>query len=179
MVLLYSTLVPLGSSLIKFSLSGTDGKTYTHASFSGKKALIIVFTCNHCPYAQALEERLIALQKKYLCEEVQIIAINSNDGEQYPDDRFKKMKEKRYPFPYLHDETQEVAKAYQAQCTPDIYIYDQEQKLAYHGRFDDNWQNEAGVTSHDTENALIALLKNETPSEVQYPSMGCSIKWKK
>lgn len=178
MVLLRSTLVPLGSPIIPFSLPATDGNVYSPSSFAGKKVLVILFTCNHCPYAQALEGRLLEFQKKYLPENVQVVAINSNDAENYPDDNFEEMKKKEYPFPYLYDETQEVARAYQAQCTPDIYVYDSEQRLAYHGRFDDNWQNEAGVTSHDLEDAVVALLRKEKPADMQYPSMGCSIKWK-
>ncbi|MCF7812650.1 thioredoxin family protein [Candidatus Gracilibacteria bacterium] len=178
MVLLHSVSVPLGSPMTDFRLPSTDGKDYSLASFSDKDILILVFTCNHCPYAQAIEERLIQFQKKYVSDGVQVIAINANDAEKYPEDSFEKMKDKNYPFPYLRDESQEVARMYKAQCTPDIYVYDRERKLAYHGRFDDNWQNEGGVTSHDLEKAVQVLLKGERFTGEQVPSMGCSIKWK-
>lgn len=178
MALLNSTLVPIGSPAINFCLPGTDEKEYCLGSFSGKEVLVLIFTCNHCPYAKALEGRLIEFQKKYFTKNVQIIAINANDDSTYPDDSFEEMKKKNYPFPYLRDETQEIARVYQAQCTPDIYVYDQERRLSYHGRFDNNWQDEAGVTTYDLEDAVQAILKKENPPEPQYPSMGCSIKWK-
>lgn len=151
---------------------------YSPTSFVNKKVLVIVFTCNHCPYAKAVEQRLIALHEKYSPKGMQLVCINANDAETYPDDSFKHMQEKHYPFPYLYDETQSVACLFQAQCTPDIYVYDHAQNLAYHGRFDDNWQDEHAVTSHDTEEAVKALLCGQKPNQNQQPSMGCSIKWK-
>ena len=183
MTLLHSVSVPIGSPIIDFFLPGTDGKTYSVESFADKKVLVFVFTCNHCPYANAIEDRLIEFQEKYADQGVQVIAINSNDAENYPDDSYEKMveraKEKNYPFIYLYDESQEVAHAYQTQCTPDLYVYDENRELAYHGRFDDNWQNPNAVTSHDLKETVKALLAGEEPNPEQHPSMGCSIKWKK
>jgi len=178
MVLLHSVPVPIGSPIIDFDLAGVDGQNYSVASFEDKEILVIVFTCNHCPYAQAIEQRLIDFQSRYASQGVQVIAINSNDSETYPDDNFENMKEKDYPFPYLHDETQEIARLYQAQCTPDIYVYNRARNLVYHGRFDDNWQNPNAVSSHDLEDAVDTLLAGQIPSPDQQPSMGCSIKWK-
>jgi thiol-disulfide isomerase/thioredoxin len=158
-------------------LKNTDGKMYTPKNFSHAKVLVIIFTCNHCPYAQAVEKRLLEFHKKYAEKNVQLVCINANDAENYPDDSFENMQKKKYPFPYLYDETQTVAHTFQAQCTPDIYAY-YEQKLAYHGRFDDNWQDQNAVTSHNLEEAVKALLADKKPSADQKPSMGCSIKWK-
>ncbi len=177
MVLLRSVSVPLGSSLPDFTLKNTDGKMYTLKNFAHAKVLVIVFTCNHCPYARSLEKRLLEFHKKYAKQDVRLVLINANDAENYPDDSFENMQKKKYPFPYLYDETQHVARAFQAQCTPDMYVYC-EKKLAYHGRFDDNWQDEKAVTSHDLENAVEFLLKGQKPTPDQKPSMGCSIKWK-
>ncbi len=178
MVLLHSISVPLGSALPSFQLKNTDGKICTPKNFIDAKILVIVFTCNHCPYAQAVENRLLEFHKKYAKKNVQLVCINANDAENYPDDSFQNMQKKKYPFPYLYDETQSTARIFQAQCTPDLYVYDGAQRLAYHGRFDDNWQNEKTVTSHDLEDAVKALLAGKMPSPDQKSSMGCSIKWK-
>jgi len=178
MVLLHSVPIPLGSPLPNFQLKNTDEKMYTPEDFTHAKVLVIVFTCNHCPYAQAVEKRLLEFHKKYAGKNVQLVCINANDAENYPDDSFENMQKKKYPFPYLYDGTQNVARIFQAQCTPDIYLYDENQKLAYHGRFDDNWQDETAVTTHDLEDAVKSLLAGKKPNADQKPSMGCSIKWK-
>ncbi len=181
-MLLESTQVPLGTPAEPFSLMGTDDKEYTLEEFKGAKALVIVFMCNHCPYVQALWSRLVELQEKYKDQGVQFVGINPNYNPDYPEDSFEKMKEyyKEYGmnFPYLQDLTQEVARAFKAQCTPDIFVYDAEQKLAYHGRVDDNWKDEGAATKYELDAALEALVKGEKPSEEQKPSMGCSIKWR-
>ncbi len=181
MVLLESTDVPLQSKAHPFALPGIDGKEYKLEEFSGNKAVVIIFMCNHCPYVQGVIKRLIALQEKYKNDKVQFIGINANESENYPEDSMEKMKEyaKKWGlnFPYLRDKTQKIAKKYNAQCTPDIFVYDEHLKLAYHGRIDDNWQEEEKVTSHDLDDALAALIKNKKPKKKQYPSMGCSIKW--
>lgn len=182
MVLLESLQIPLGSSPHDFSLSGVDGKKYGLASAKESDILVIVFMCNHCPYIQACIERLVRLSNDFQNRGVYFIGINSNDGEQYPEDNFEAMKEfaaeHDIQFPYLHDESQEVARAYNAQCTPDIFVYDKDRKLAYHGRIDDNWKDSDKVTSQDLRNALEALLNGKPVSEDQHPSMGCSIKWR-
>lgn len=182
MVLLKSLQLPMGNPIINFSLPATDGKGYGPLDFQDKKVLIVAFICNHCPYAQAVLGRLIAIQSDYAEKGVQILGINSNDAEQYPEDSFEVMQEfydkKGMNFPYLHDESQAIARAYQAQCTPDIFVFDEARKLAYHGRVDDNWQHEDQVTQQDLRLALDAILEGNLVPEPQHPSMGCSIKWK-
>lgn len=181
MALTYSQSIPFGQKAPDFSLPGIDEKTYTLADFKDKKALVIVFMCNHCPYVQACWERLISLQKEFGPNGVQLVGINSNDETAYPYDSFEKMKEfakqKGQNFPYLRDALQQVAKAYCAVCTPDIFVYDEKLGLAYHGRLDDNWQDESKVTKHELADALAAIVQGKKPSPEQNPSMGCSIKW--
>ena len=182
MALLESEMVPLGTPAHDFSLLGTDDKNYSLDAFDDKKVLVIVFMCNHCPYVKAVLERLTQLQKDYDDKGVQLIGINPNDVENYPEDSFENMKktvvEKGISFPYLIDETQEIAKQYDAVCTPDIYAYGSERKLLYRGRIDDNWQNEDRITKRDLKDAIDAILEDRPVSQEQNPSMGCSIKWK-
>lgn len=182
MALTYSTMVPLGTPAPDFKLPGTDGKTYSLNSFKDKEVLVIVFMCNHCPYVKAVLPRLIGLQNRYADKSVQFIGINANDAVKYPDDSMENMKqvarEKKIPFPYLFDETQEVAKAYDAVCTPDPYVFGPERKLLYRGRIDDNWEHPEQVTRRDLEDAINAVLDGQPMTGEQIPSMGCSIKWK-
>lgn len=180
MVLLKSADLKLGDMAHEFSLIGTDGQKYSLESFVSAKALVIVFMCNHCPYVQAIWDRLVKLQAKF--KEVQFVGINPNTANpEYDEETMDKMKEyfERYSmnFPYLEDPDQSVALCYGAVCTPDIFVYDSEQKLVYHGRLDDNWQDEAVVTSHDLALCLESLLSSNPVSEIQKPCMGCSIKW--
>ncbi|MFQ5899976.1 MAG: thioredoxin family protein [Thermodesulfobacteriota bacterium] len=182
MALLKSQMVPLGTPAHDFSLLGIDDKNYSLDSFKEKKVMVIIFMCNHCPYVKAVFKRLIDLQNDYKKKGVQIVGINSNEALNYPEDSFENMKkiaqEKGISFPYLRDETQEVARAYDAVCTPDIYVYGPERKLVYRGRIDDNWQDERAVTKRDLREAVDAILQGEAAPEEQHPSMGCSIKWK-
>ncbi|MBR9976599.1 MAG: thioredoxin family protein [Bacteroidetes bacterium] len=182
MALMYSKGMPVGTDMPPFELKGVDGNTWTPESFADARILVVVFTCNHCPYAKASEDRLIALQKDFSDRGVRFVLINSNDAVRYTDDSFENMvrraKEKNYPFPYLFDETQEVAKAYDAACTPDIFVFDKERKLRYNGRIDDNWQNPEQVTREDLRTVLEDLLAGRDISIDPQPSMGCSIKWK-
>lgn len=199
MALTNSQQIPIGEKAQDFALHGIDERAYTLESFDDKKILVIVFMCNHCPYVQACWDRLIALQNEFGPRGVQFVGINSNDEAQYPDDSFAMMKEfakqKGHNFPYLRDETQQVARAYGAVCTPDIFVYDEVRHLAYHGRIDDNWsdvksdsdprrrvgaseQEPAKVKKRELAEALDALLQGKKPSREQKPSMGCSIKWK-
>lgn len=182
MALMHSMPLPLGKEIIPFSLPATDGKGYGPLDFEDKKVVVIIFMCNHCPYVQAVIDRLIAIQADYSEKGVQLIGINANDAQNYPEDSFEAMQswvnEKGINFPYLQDESQQIALAYQAQCTPDIYVFDQERKLAYHGRIDDNWKEEDHVTQKDLRIALEALLNQKPIPSPQHPSMGCSIKWK-
>lgn len=182
-MLLQNNLNNLGSDLIPFSLKGTDEKTYSENYFEEGDIPVIVFMCNHCPYVIAVIERLIRLQEKLKSSKVKFIGINPNDAVSYPRDSFENMKvfssEKKMNFPYLVDETQETASKYDAVCTPDIFVYDKSKKLAYRGRLDDNWKDETQVRSHELENAITSLVNGNKIEATQYPSMGCSIKWKK
>lgn len=183
MVLLNSENIQLGKPAPDFQLKSVDGKDYNLASFKDAKALVVMFICNHCPYVKAIEDRILQLHRDYKDKGVQLVGICANDPTDYPEDSptnlLKRWQEKEYGFPYLIDETQQVAKAYDAACTPDIYVYDAERKLAYHGQLDDNWKDPSRVTRHDLREALAALLAGEKLTAEQTPSMGCSIKWKK
>jgi len=175
-----STLV-IGSYAPEFSLLGTDGTNYSLSSFSEKKALIAVFSCNHCPYVQAYEERIKQIQNDY-SESTQVVCINSNDDIKYPDDSFEEMvkraSEKKFNFPYLRDSDQSIAKAYGATHTPEIFLFDAERKLVFHGKVDDNWQDENSVRSKYLRNALDELLAGKPISVPETFTIGCTIKWK-
>ena len=182
MTLLQSLQLPMGSQIINFNLPATDGNTYTLTDFSDKEILIIIFMCNHCPYVHAIINRLISIQSDYSNKGVQLIGINSNDSINYPDDSFEAMQkwvtEKVINFVYLHDEDQSIAKAYKAQCTPDIYMFDKSRQLVYHGQIDDNWKDKSNITKHDLRDAINASLAGVLISKNQSPTIGCSIKWK-
>lgn len=172
----------LGDKAPYFSLKGTDGKIYSLEEFKDAKILAVIFTCNHCPYAQAYEQRICSLAELYRPRGVQFVTICSNDSRGYPQDSFDNMVEKSkslgFPFPYLQDETQVTAKAYDAACTPECYVFDSERKLRYHGRVDDNHRDPAHVTHHDLADAIEALLEGTVPEIPLTPAMGCSIKWR-
>ena len=180
MALTESTMVSLGSKAPYFSLPDTDGNNLSIENFS-KEILVVIFTCNHCPYAKAVEDRLIKLANNYNSK-VDFILISSNDSENYPEDSPEKMAEqaesKSYPFPYLYDETQEIAKAYSAVCTPDIFLYNNDRELEYRGRLDDNWKEPEKVSREELKMAIEFILKGEKIDFTQIPSMGCNIKWK-
>jgi peroxiredoxin len=182
MALVESARPELGSDAPDFSLPATDGETYSLESFSDKKALLVMFICNHCPYVIAVQDRLVELARDYQDKGLGVLAICSNDPVRYPADNFEAMKrvarEKGYPFPYAQDETQEVARAYGAECTPDFFLYDADRALAYRGRLDDNWKDPGKVERRELRAAIDALLQGEKPQQAQIPSMGCSIKWK-
>jgi peroxiredoxin len=173
--------LPIGSPAPDFSLPGTDGKTYRLASFAGAKAVVLAFTCNHCPYAQAYEDRFMALIKEFGPRGVAFAAINPNDAQRYPDDSFAKMKERAaartFTFPYLRDETQQVARSYGAVCTPHYFVL-AGGNIAYEGRLDDNWKNPEAATAHDLRSALTAILAGRAAPQPTTNPMGCSIKWK-
>lgn len=177
-----SNTIPLGTSIIPFNLPGIDGKDYSIENFKEADVLVIVFTCNHCPYARAAWPLLIDLYKNFKDKKVAFVAINPNDEVAYPEDSFEVMKQKTkewgIPFLYLRDESQEIAKKYDARCTPDIYVFDKDRKLAYRGRLNDNWQEPEKVKSWDLKDAIEALLSGDEVKQPQFPSMGCSIKWK-
>ncbi|MCS7165126.1 MAG: thioredoxin family protein [Candidatus Calescibacterium sp.] len=176
--------IPLGTEAPYFELKDPYGKVYKLDELFGSKGLVIIFTCNHCPYAQAIWPRSIELYQKVKDKGINFVAINPNVANPaYPEDSIEKMKEYiqklNIPFPYLIDETQEVARKYNAQCTPDIYLYNAERKLVYHGRFDDNWKDPNKVKSKDLEEAILNLIEGREINPEQYPSIGCSIKWVK
>ena len=175
-------MVALRTSAASFRLPGVDSKTYSLESFSDKNVLVIIFMCNHCPYVKAVLQRLIALQAETAHQGVQLIGINSNDVDRYPDDSMENMqkitKEKGINFPYLLDTSQEMAKTYDAVCTPDIYVYGTERKLLYRGRIDDNWEHEEKVTQRNLKEAVDCIVAGKKVSDKQISSIGCSIKWK-
>jgi peroxiredoxin len=182
MALKYSEMIPLGSEAKPFKLKGVDGKIHRLEDYQDKKVLLVVFMCNHCPYVIATQDRINDIQKDYASKGVQVVGINSNDVENYPDDSYENMQkraqEKSYAFDYLIDESQEVAKAYGAVCTPDLFVFDKNRKLQYRGRIDDNWKEPEKVTEKDLRRALDEILEQGSVSFEQKPSMGCSIKWK-
>ena len=182
MALTHSNGLPPGTPMPPFALPATSGTIVTSASFDDAEIVVVVFTCNHCPYAIASEDRLIALQRDFASRGVRFVLISPNDAHRYPEDSFENMRlraeEKEFPFPYLYDETQEIARAYDAACTPDIFVFDRERKLRYNGRIDDNWQEPDRVTREDLRTVLEALLAGREFGFDPVPSMGCSIKWK-
>ena len=175
--------VPLGTPCPDFRLPRVDGGAFGLADAQHARVLVVMFICNHCPYVQAIEDRYVALARTYEGRGVQIVGICSNDPTDYPDDGPKRLlarwREKGYGFPYLVDETQDVARAFKAVCTPDLYVYDAERRLAYHGRLDDSWKDAAAVKHEELAAAIDALLEGKHPQDHQVPSMGCSIKWRK
>ena len=168
----------------EFNLTGTDNQEHSLEEFKDKKAVLVVFTCNHCPYAIASWPLIIGLYQQFH-EHIGFIAINPNDPDSYPDDSFEQMqakvKEWNIPFPYVVDKTQETAKAYQAQCTPDPFLFvrkDDTWQLYYHGRINDNWQEPDKATEKNLESSMHLLLEEKPAPDNQPSSMGCSIKWK-
>ncbi len=172
----------IGDPAPTFSLPGTDGRTHSLDGLSGKPVLVVVFSCNHCPYVQAYEDRLVAIQRDYAGRGVQLIAINSNDDVNYPEDSLEQMvaraKAKGFNFPYLRDASQEVARAYGATHTPQLFVFDRDRSLRYTGKIDDNWQHPAAVTRRYLRDVLDALLSDRAPAESQTHAIGCTIKWK-
>ncbi len=176
-------MLPLGTAAPDFRLPDTNGKTVSLADFKDKPALLVMFICNHCPYVKHIRTGLAQLARDYRPKHVGIVGVNSNDVENYPDDSPAKMKEEAksagYLFPYLYDESQAVAMAYRAACTPDIYLFDKNRKLVYRGQFDDSRPgNGIPVTGKNLRAALDAVLAGKSVSPNQKASMGCNIKWK-
>lgn len=180
-----SKMIPLGTKAPDFTLPDVvSGKMMSLNELKSQKATVIMFICNHCPYVKHVNHELVRLARDYQPKGVAFIAISSNDVAQYPEDGPEEMKKVAqqlgYPFPYLHDESQDVARAYDAACTPDIYIFDKDLKLAYRGQLDDARPgNNAPVTGNDVRAALDNLLSGKPVSPEQKPSIGCNIKWKK
>lgn len=176
-----SKALKIGDKMPHFSLPATDGMTVNGAMIHDP-VLVVVFTCNHCPYAIACEDRFIELAEKFDQEGAQFVLISSNDATNYPEDSFPAMKkrheEKAFPFPYCYDESQEVAKAFGALCTPHCFVFDSARKLRYKGRVDDNWKDPTKVTEHNLRDAIAALVKGDEPPVHEANAIGCSIKWR-
>ena len=174
------TLQP-GDTAPDFSLPGVDGQTYSLASFRDAPLLVVVFSCNHCPYVTGSEERMIAFANDYSSQGVAFVSINSNESENHPTDDFPHMveraKEKNFPFPYLRDEDQSIALTYGALRTPHYYVFDKERRLRYTGRMDDNPRNPGAETTHELRDAVDALLRNEEPPIPMTNPIGCNVKW--
>lgn len=183
MALTPSTMLPLGTVAPAFSLVDTQGKVISLKDFEGALAYLVIFLCNHCPYVKHIRKGLADLTREYQAKGVAVIGINSNDVQKYPADSPEKMKEEKesagYCFPYAFDATQEVAKAYDAACTPDFFLFNGEKRLAYRGQMDDSRPgNGIPVTGADLRRAMDAVLADQVVEGEQKPSVGCNIKWK-
>lgn len=183
MALTASTMLPLGSRAHDFRLPDTDGRAVALDDFRGAPALLVVFLCNHCPYVKHVRDGLAALAKEYQAQGVAVVGVSSNDVTTHPADGPEFMAREKaevgYTFPYLYDESQAVARAYQAACTPDFYVFDRDQALAYRGQMDGSRPgNDVPVTGTDLRAALDAVLTGRPAPADQKPSLGCNIKWK-
>jgi len=180
-----STMVALGIKAPDFKLPDTvSGKIMSLTELASKTATVIMFICNHCPFVKHVQLELVNLANEYMPQGISFVAISSNDVESYPADSPENMKEVanrfNFPFVYLYDESQQVARAYQAACTPDFFIFDRNLKLVYRGQLDDSRPgNDIPVSGRDIRNSLDRIINNEAVSERQMPSIGCNIKWKK
>lgn len=180
-----STMLEIGTKAPEFSLTDVkSGKKVSLDDYRNKNGLLVAFICNHCPYVKHLKSVFVEFAIDVMSKGVGVVAISSNDADKYPDDSPEKMKEDAeefsYPFPYLYDESQEVAKAYRAACTPDFFLFDSDLELAYRGQFDGSRPgNDQPVNGEDIKQAVDSLLAGESVTEQQIPSIGCSIKWKK
>lgn len=185
MVAVNSTMLPLGTAAPDFKLpDAVSGRSIALADFAGRPALLVMFICNHCPYVKHIRAGLAAFGHDYQARQLAIVAINSNDITTHPDDRPDKMADEArsagYTFPYLFDESQAVAKAYRAACTPDFYLFDRDRRLVYRGQFDDSRPgNNRPVTGADLRAAADAVLSGKALGSEQRPSIGCNIKWKR
>ena len=182
MALVESISVPLGMKMPEFELKDPNGKKFKSGDLYGPKGLLVAFTCNHCPYALAIWPRLIQLAGHAAKLGIHTVGINPNIHPGYPEDAPEKMKEKikewGIAFPYLVDETQEIARRFEAQCTPDLYLFERDHQLVYHGRLDENWNEEKQVKKQELKEAIEKLATDQKIEGKQYPSMGCSIKWR-
>ncbi|QDT13579.1 thioredoxin family protein [Planctomycetes bacterium K23_9] len=185
MVRTVSTMLPLGTQAPDFSLPNPEGKTVALSDYAGKKAVLVMFVCNHCPYVKHVADQLKVLADDYMAQGVGVVAISSNDADKYPDDSpeamAKEKAERGYAFEYLFDGDQSVAQAYAAACTPDFFLFDGDMKLAYRGQLDSSrpkMDPPKPVTGEDLRAAIDAVLAGDSPTENQIASLGCNIKWK-
>ncbi len=180
-----SNMLPLGSEAPPFALPDTvSGKTLRLEDIASEKATVVMFICNHCPYVIHVNDEIVRVANDYIAKGIAFVAISSNDVVNYPQDGPEEMKKQaqklKYPFPYLYDESQNVARAFDAACTPDFYVFDKDLKLVYRGRIDDSRPgNNLPLTGKDLRTALDAVISGQAVAEKQYPSGGCNIKWKK
>ncbi len=174
--------ISIGTTAPSFKLSATDGKWVALEDFAKCKVIVLAFTCNHCPTAIANEDRLIALQGDFAARGVQVVAINSNDTKFHPDDSFTHMieraKTKGFNFPYLRDESQDIAKNYGAQRTPHFFVLNEQRQVVYEGALDDNPHDGAGAEKHYVRDAVVVALASQAPSVATTPSHGCNVKWR-
>lgn len=183
MALTPSTMLELGTQAPPFRLPDTTGKRVSLDDFSDARGLLVVFMCNHCPFVKHIQQGLVELGQYCKSQGVAMVGINANDVANYPDDSPQRMaeiaKKLGYPFPYLYDETQEVAKAYRAACTPDFFLFDDQRKLVYRGQMDDSRPDSGiSVTGKDLRAAIDAMVQGRPVPADQKPSVGCNIKWK-
>jgi peroxiredoxin len=173
--------IALGARPPRFRLPGVDGRTHTLDDYADVGILVLVQSCNHCPYVQAWEGRLIEIQRDYEDRGVRVVAVNSNDADAYPEDSFDEMKARaqreRFNFDYLFDEPQEMARALESERTPEVFVFDRERRLVYHGAIDDN-RDETAVTQRYLRDALDAILDGREPPVAETPPVGCSVKWR-
>ena len=182
MVRTESTMLPLGTKAPDFTLPSTEGESVSLSDYSGSKALLVIFMCNHCPYVLHIIDAFVEFAREYAAKGLSVVMINANDVANYADDSPEKMVElastKGFTFPYLYDESQAVAKAYRAACTPDLFLFNANHGLVYRGQFDDaRPRNDAPVTGDSLRQAADQLLSGATIPAEQIPSMGCNIKW--
>jgi peroxiredoxin len=170
----------LGTHAPGFDLPGADGRQYSLSSFKDKPVLVVIFSCNHCPYVKDYELRMVSIQRDYSAKGVQLVAINSNDERAYPEDSFpemvKRANDRGFNFPYLRDESQKVVEAYGGICTPHVFAFDRTRALRYRGRIDDS-RDPSKVTTHDLRNALDDILDGSAVRVPDTRPFGCSIKW--
>jgi len=183
MALTPSTMLPLGTKVPSFALPATDGTIVLDSNFASAPAFLVMFICNHCPYVKHIRDGLAVMARDFANQGVAVVGIMSNNAAQYPDDRPEMMKVEKqdagWDFPYLYDESQDVAKAYHAACTPDFFLFDGAHKLVYRGQMDDSRPgNNQPVTGRDLRAAVGKVLANEAVDAAQKPSIGCNIKWK-
>ena len=183
MAMTASTMLPLGTEAPGFALPDTEGSLVSLSDSDEARALVVVFLCNHCPFVKHVINGLVKLVKEYQPRGVAFVGINANNVGEYPEDRPARMaqfaRERGFTFPYLYDETQDVAKRYHAACTPDFFVFDENRRLVYRGQMDDSRPgNDVPITGADLRAALDAVLEGEAVPERQKPSMGCNIKWK-
>ena len=172
----------LGSEAPPFELPGVDGERHALDDYAEAPALVVIWSCNHCPYVQAWEGRMIEIQRDYEDRGVRLVAINSNDTDAYPEDSFDEMRRRaerrRFNFDYLYDEDQSVARAYGPSRTPEVFLFDDNRRLVYHGAIDDS-RDEGSVSQHHLRDALDAVLSDSEPRVATTPPVGCSVKWRR